>query len=153
MIYEIFDMDGTLSDVSHRKHFIEGDKKDWNSFYEAAVNDPPHKAIIELFRSVASSNTFCYVCTGRPEAYRSLTSDWHNRYVRWNYAGLLMRKDGDYRPDVEVKKEMLDSLEDQSGYLPVFAVDDRESMVKAWWSWGVPCLHFNSDLRLTGGAV
>jgi len=29
----IFDLDGTLCDITHRLHFIEGDNKDWDGFY------------------------------------------------------------------------------------------------------------------------
>lgn len=31
--YVIVDIDGTVADLSHRIHFIEGEKKDWDSFY------------------------------------------------------------------------------------------------------------------------
>jgi FMN phosphatase YigB (HAD superfamily) len=32
MIY-IFDIDGTLADISHRLHFIQQEPKDWRGFY------------------------------------------------------------------------------------------------------------------------
>ena len=28
----IFDVDGTLMDIDHRRKYVEGDKKDWKSF-------------------------------------------------------------------------------------------------------------------------
>jgi len=34
MIY-IFDIDGTLADVSHRLHYITGETKDWDAFFAA----------------------------------------------------------------------------------------------------------------------
>lgn len=44
----IFDLDGTLCDITHRLHFIEGDNKDWDGFYKACPADIPKPAIIEL---------------------------------------------------------------------------------------------------------
>jgi FMN phosphatase YigB (HAD superfamily) len=37
----IFDIDGTLMDISHRKHFVDGDKKDWQAFKNATIKDTP----------------------------------------------------------------------------------------------------------------
>jgi hypothetical protein len=35
MIY-IFDIDGTLADISHRLHFIQQESKDWKAFLQPA---------------------------------------------------------------------------------------------------------------------
>ena len=37
----IFDVDGTLMDIDHRRHFVEGDKKDFKSFFAAMDQDIP----------------------------------------------------------------------------------------------------------------
>lgn len=34
MIY-IFDLDGTVADLTHRLHFITGETKDWDGFHGA----------------------------------------------------------------------------------------------------------------------
>jgi len=44
----IVDLDGTLSDSSHRQHFMTGKKKDWKGFYSALEQDPPNKWCVEL---------------------------------------------------------------------------------------------------------
>ena len=49
-----------------------------------------------------------------------------------------MRADDDYRPDYEVKAEMLKTMRD-SGFDPKIAVDDRPSVVKMWRDEGLTC--------------
>ena len=34
----ICDIDGTLMNIDHRRHFVEGDKKDWKSFEDNINN-------------------------------------------------------------------------------------------------------------------
>ena len=44
----IFDLDGVISDASHRQHFLEKEDKDWNGFFAACPNDPPITSGVEL---------------------------------------------------------------------------------------------------------
>ena len=44
----LFDIDGTLTDVEHRRHFLSGAKPDWVSFFEEMVNDPPLRDVCML---------------------------------------------------------------------------------------------------------
>ena len=37
----IFDVDGTLMDIEHRKHFVQDKPKDWKQFMAEMVNDTP----------------------------------------------------------------------------------------------------------------
>jgi len=39
----IFDVDGTLTDVSHRRHYVTGGNTDWGKFFDEMVNDPPFR--------------------------------------------------------------------------------------------------------------
>ncbi len=47
----IFDLDGTLALIDHRKHFVECDRKDqdWDAFYKACEKDEPNWPIIEFY--------------------------------------------------------------------------------------------------------
>ena len=41
----IFDLDGTIADISHRRHIIESDTRDsgkWRRFYSACDRDAPN---------------------------------------------------------------------------------------------------------------
>lgn len=44
----VFDLDGTLADDSHRKHYLDRDPKDWNGFYDACDGDNPAYAMMDL---------------------------------------------------------------------------------------------------------
>ena len=39
--FVIVDIDGTVADLRHRLHFIQGEKKDWDAFYSHAGEDSP----------------------------------------------------------------------------------------------------------------
>lgn len=35
----VFDVDGVLADVSHRRHHLRGGRRDWAAFFAAAAGD------------------------------------------------------------------------------------------------------------------
>ena len=128
----VFDIDGTLSDPSQRLHFLEN--KDWDSFYEHCDEDPVISHVSFLAQELGKEHRI-FILTGRPEKVREKTQKWlMEHYIP--YDRLLMRKDGDYRPDYEIKSEMVDSLK-----LPIwFAIDDRDQVVKMFRDKGILCL-------------
>lgn len=137
----IFDIDGTLADVEHRRHFVDGSKgkKDFNKFYEAMRDDGVHEDIVELFHLYQYSMKYrMVICTGRPEQYRSVTQDWLCKFgIDCNE--LLMRPDNrSHEPDYLVKQDMLNDL--KLDYDIVLAVDDRDQVVKMWRDNGIRCL-------------
>ena len=153
----IFDLDGTLADVTHRRHYVEGKtgKKDFPAFHAASSNDVPNEAVAWLFRAVRNTRSpigspppwgdrttdafpVPVICTGRPEEYRQQTEAWLLRHCITPYA-LHMRRTGDFRPDAVIKREMYVTLR-LSGFRPLFAVDDRDSVVKMWRDLGLTCM-------------
>lgn len=44
----LFDIDGTLSDLTHRLHHIQKEPKDWNAFFDGCGDDAPIKHIVNL---------------------------------------------------------------------------------------------------------
>jgi hypothetical protein len=144
----IFDIDGVLADCSHRLHFIQQEPKDWKRFYENSDKDEviqPNKNTLRLLRNALhgyQTRGILFV-TGRSEAYRELTMNWLKKKV-WGCFGnfyndmLFMRKDGDFRPDWEVKKEIYEKeLKDKYEILGVF--EDRTQVVQMWRSLGLTC--------------
>lgn len=127
----IVDIDGTLSDASHRLHFLEGEKKDWNSFYKGLIDDKVHQDILNLIWNLSEDSGYKIVmCTGRPVDYKELTLQWFDRYdVPCD--DLYMRPSGDYRQDYEVKLEMLEQVK-KDGYDPYIILEDRDQVVKAF---------------------
>ncbi len=146
----IFDVDGTLADVEHRLHHLEGEQKDWGAFFAAMGDDPVIEPVARLAQILAAQRgsgliDAVLVVTARPDDgnYRRVTETWLalNGIV---YDRIYMRAGGDYRPDPVVKAELLQTiLED--GFDPFLVVDDRPSVVAMWRSFGLVCLQCAPD--------
>lgn len=104
----VFDLDGTLADTAHRRHYLEGRRRDWAGFFAAAVDDPP---LAEGVRLVLSSARECEVVylTGRPERCRKDTVGWLARQGLPE-GRLYMRRNDDRRPARRTKLEILERL-------------------------------------------
>lgn len=133
----IVDLDGTLCDTTHRQHFLKQQPKNWKAFFDGCVSDPPHQHVLRLCQALIHEFAVIYV-SGRPSSHRAQTEQWLARHGL-NPSPLFMRKEGDYRPDTEIKKEILDWLRLQD-YSIIMAIDDRPSVIKMWRENGVPCL-------------
>lgn len=141
MITYVFDIDGTLADLSHRLKWIQGEKKNWNKFYEEVEKDEVIEPIANVFRtlSLCLMNGVKVICiTGRPERTRVATLQWFENKVGVKPLELYMRKNHDYRPDVEIKKEWVEKLR-ETGYLIQLAFEDRDRVVKMYRDLGIQC--------------
>lgn len=136
----IFDMDGTLCNVSSiRHHLIPTDprfkgKKDFDAFHSESVNCPPHTHVWYAFKSAQHRGLKVIVVTARQEKYRAHTSWWLSEQ------GLLPdehhhRQNGDFRKDVEIKREILEDL--RKRYDIVQAWDDNPAIIELWKSEGI----------------
>lgn len=138
----IFDLDGTLADLTHRLPYIKTNHPHWGKFLDACVNDKPIQWVIDLF-NVCREDGVVVILSGRNNVVRKKTEDWLLEYdVRYDY--LLMRKDKDYRPDQIIKKEMLDDFLRDKGYEVQFIVDDRQRVVDMWRANGYNVLQCNA---------
>ncbi len=133
----LFDIDGTLADLSHRLHHIQKDPKDWDAFFSACPDDAPIEPICELARALSSAAPIILV-SGRSERVRMQTDFWIKVRAQVLFSALYMRRDGDHRPDNEVKSDLLDQIL-ADGYRPIMAFEDRTSVVRFWRSRGIPC--------------
>lgn len=134
----IFDIDGTLANCNHRRHFVEGKKKDFDSFYNAMADDTVNENIKNICNLLWSNGFHIIICTGRPEEYRFITQKWlADNGI--DYVELLMRPDERrHNPDYEVKRDMLGEILDVREVLMAF--DDRDQVVKMWRANGIQCL-------------
>lgn len=150
----IFDIDGTLSDVGHRRPLVTDGNKQWGRFFDEMVNDPPHRDVCLLAELLGDHPLVnqgainLFVFTGRPETHRVQTEEWlriHTRSLLEKAKGVLMRAAGDFRADTVIKKEMLEHVR-SLGYDVRLVVDDRPSVIEMWKENGVTVLgHMNSD--------
>ena len=137
----VFDIDGTLADLSHRVKWIQGEEKDWDKFYDGVGQDEVIEPIADIFRMYLStfSPSYRVVCiTGRPERTHDDTLDWFKEKIGFEPHELCMRRDGDYRPDVEVKREWIEFLR-REGHDIRMAFEDRGRVVKMYRELGIQC--------------
>ncbi len=160
----IFDIDGTLADIEHRRHFVTGKKKDFDAFNAAMEWDTPNEPIVDLLWMCEDSAKQIIFCTGRMEQYREVTRNflldkcsyegsYHDDlyadegYTRESIEAhldtyLMMRPDNRrHDPDKDIKQDMFNEIlktVDKSNIL--FAVDDRQRVVDMWRSNGITCL-------------
>ena len=132
----IFDIDGTLADVSERLHHIKKKPKDWDSFFQGIPQDKAIRSMVRLCNILYESGIKIILCSGRSDQYRKETIDWLAQ-EGVHYHELRLRGGNDRRSDVIVKREMLGGM-DRSKIL--FVVEDRSGVVEMWRSEGLVCL-------------
>ncbi len=133
----IVDIDGTLADIKHRRHFVEREnkKKDFDSFHKACVDDKPINEIIKLVQ-LLYGNYGIHIFSGRSKLIKKETIAWLKKH-NINYNKLIMREERDYTPDYELKKKWLDKYNKED---IAFVIDDRDRLVKMWREQGLTCL-------------
>lgn len=142
----IFDLDGTLALIEHRLHHIQGPKKDWRAFFAACGDDKPNAPVIRTLHALRRSGAEIWIWSGRSDECRPQTVEWLGRYgcagKGWIFGvpeRLRMRKAGDHRDDVEVKREWLSEIEPPEWNRLTAVFDDRSRVVEMWRAAGVPC--------------
>lgn len=149
----IFDLDGTLALIDHRLHHIQRTPKDWRAFFAACPDDAPCHAVLETLKRLRKGGAEIWVWTGRSDQVVAETEEWLHRhgvfksvpFLSWDpFAApetLLMRPEGDHRPDHELKSEWLAVLDPpEYDRLKIGGVfEDRARVVQMWREAGIPC--------------
>jgi FMN phosphatase YigB (HAD superfamily) len=131
----IFDLDGTLALIEHRRRFITGKKKDWPGFFAACSDDLPNIPVIEAAHAHKSYGHRIVILSARSDEVRAQTLCWLEEH-NVPYDELKMRSEGDFTVDEELKQQWLGEL-DRSDILCVY--DDRDKVVRMWREAGIPC--------------
>ena len=126
----IFDIDGTLMDISHRKKYVTQRPKDWNKFREETSNDTPNEDVFAIAKALQKAGHNILIASGRNKSQRAVTLKQLMK-EKLVFRALELRSDTDYRPDTEVKSGMLDKFREQ-GFNPELVFDDRSSVVDMW---------------------
>jgi predicted secreted acid phosphatase len=141
----IVDIDGTVAKVGERLKYLKQTPPDWDSFYNDCFDDEPIQDVVNMVEMLRGAGMSIYFCTGRRDSVREKTGAWLQKYFRFFIAEhdrhryLLMRANGDYRHDVEVKPELLEKAGITLGSI-AFILEDRNSMVTKWRELGLTCL-------------
>lgn len=137
----IVDIDGTLADISHRRHFVATKPKNWAAFEKLAHLDKPFDHIVEVVRMMYSFDWKVLIVSGRGEQQRDVTEKWlEDNDVR--YHELYMRPKLDYRADDIVKSEILDTII-ATGFEPTLVLDDRDRVLAMWRRRGLKAVQVN----------
>ena len=132
----IFDIDGTLADISAREHYVRRHPKNWKAFFAGMADDKAAASIVRLCNILYDAGVRIILCSGRNEAHRPQTEVWLAR-EGVKYHEIRLRADGDMRSDVVAKREMLKGI-DRSKVL--FVVEDRSRVCDMWRGEGLTCL-------------
>jgi predicted kinase len=135
------DVDGTLANLEHRKQWIQGEKRDYHTFFGQVSFDAPIWETIHLVEDLAKENDI-WVVSGRPDFHvedghvfrvGEYTIEWlTNMGVPFKY--IFMRRAGDRRPDTDVKREILKKqiLTNITKDQIKCVVDDRPAVIRMW---------------------
>lgn len=139
----IVDVDGTLALRNNRSPFD----------YDKACGDTADFRMCRIIKSLIESdeNYKVFFLTGREDTgeCRRITSEWindhvypkhgHDGFVPVDNWKLLMRPEGEHRPDEIIKKEIWEE-KIKPWYDVVAVFDDRDRVVKMWRDEGLLCL-------------
>jgi len=128
----VFDIDGTLADLSHRLHYIQKEPKDWDGFFAACTADNPIEPVAAIARSLHAGEATIILLSGRSSIVRNQTEKWLSRH-NIPYEALYMRTEGDHRHDNVVKPELMQRmLREWRGESVAAIFEDRSGVVKAF---------------------
>ncbi len=131
----IIDLDGTLSDCSHRRHHAE--KGDFKEFYKTMGDDPVNewcRAIIDSFKGTHK----VLIVSGRPDEYDAISRAWMI-FNDIHFDELYMRLKGDFRDDTIIKKSIFHYYIEHE-YEIEFVIDDRKKVIEMWRKLGLTAL-------------
>lgn len=134
----VFDIDGTLANMEHRRQYVATKPKNWKAFNAGIPQDTPHEEIVFLAKTFADQGHTILLCSGRGEDQRQVSVEQMDRFGV-KFAKLFMRKAGDHRQDNVVKVELLQDIREQFGE-PFLWFDDRKQVVDAIRAEGVKVL-------------
>lgn len=150
----VVDLDGTLCNIEHRRHFVippktsnvlgqldpldpteppKSFKKDWGSFFKGIPDDKVNVWCLELVKRFAPNYEIVF-CSGRDENQKKATVEWIEKNTglsEYKDYTLFMRHRNDSRQDYLVKEILLD-FEILPRFSPLFMVDDRKQVVDMW---------------------
>ena len=127
----IFDVDGTLMNVDHRRHHVEQKPRDFDAFREDMTYDTPNKDVVMMAKLLKEAGHSILIATGRLAQDKALTLK-QLRDAGVEYDAVFFRSvDEEYRPDHMVKEQMLEDMKEW-GFNPTMAFDDRDRVVDMW---------------------
>jgi len=142
----VCDIDGTIADINHRLHYVQGETKDWKGFFSEMKEDDLREDVYATLKEQEALGKKIIFVTARPEDYKEVTEAW----LRWNVPltspfMMFMRRSGDSRDDTIVKEQIYNTyLKDMNVTL---VIDDRPKVIRMWESLGLEVLDVGSQVE------
>lgn len=134
----LFDLDGTLANVTHRAHLIDGSFEGYHRFHCACVDDTLYGDVATVAKTLNEHYAF-WIVTSRPVEMEAITRHWLQSYLVVPDR-ILMRPIGDTRHGYELKRSWIHAgLIPKDSVLCVF--DDKPEDVAMWRDEGFLCFH------------
>lgn len=134
-MFVVFDLDGTLCDISHRVHFVARGRKRWREFFAACGDDEPIWPVINALQAHAAAGHRVEIWSGRSDEVRAQTEEWLHRHGGIDKYLKRMRPVKDYQRDDGLKERWLLSEQER----PSLVYDDRQRVVDMWRKHGIVC--------------
>jgi hypothetical protein len=132
----IFDLQGTLVDVTSVRHLVERDEPDFDSFHVETGTCPANQWVVDEAKKAHVDGKVVIVMTGMNEKFRGLMVSWLTRH-EVPFDLLQMRENKDYRKDFVVKREMLKDV-NLRGFTVTHAWDDNPQIIDLWRHKNIP---------------
>ena len=130
----LFDIDGTIADITHRLSYVRQTPKDWKGFFNGISDDEPRAVVLEELMKYYSLGHPIILISARPEDYKKETKAWLNKIFHGEkpYTTLFMRRSGDRRPDFEIKADIYNRYFAGKYYVEKVFDDRPQVIVKTW---------------------
>ena len=136
---QLFDVDGTLLDITHRLKFLREKPKSWKKFRDPKQKrwDEPIRPVIEIMKALRLAGHTSIIVSARIKDEEEVTRDTLREWVPdIDDIPMYLRSDKDYRKDAVVKAMLLDKIRND-GYNPVMVFDDRPQVINMWHETGL----------------
>jgi len=131
----IFDIDGTLVDVSSIQHLVSSGHRQFDAFHRESINCPPFSQVLEIAQSLLKGPIKVLAISGRQERYRTLTDYWLAMHSLPLHE--LVLRPNDYQGNrVQFKKEKYAGVASKYNILAVF--DNDPELLSLWLTTQIP---------------
>ena len=141
----IFDLDGTLALIEHRRAILQ-DKTNgyrWRQFYAACDLDLPNTPVIDTLWLLHRAGAEIWVWSGRSDEVADKTWAWLKTHLTrdevYPVTALRMRRENDYTPDNVLKERWFLGLAERDRKRLVATFDDRDRIVAMYRGHGAAC--------------
>lgn len=135
----VFDLDGTLLDLSGIRDWALGKRDDYEEFHRLASEAPVNEYVTATLKALWDTGWEIFILTARSSVYYNETCKWlATNSIPFHH--LSMRPSDNTADDVSVKKSMLlNKVVPWGRYTyPHLAFDDNPKIIKLYQDYGIP---------------